>query len=801
MPRFPLSPLRPAPLALAVSLVFAFSATSACAQSTGAALPAAPVAYNIAAKPLGQALGDWALQTGMQLIVQPSLVSGKSAPVLSGKLAPQQALNRLLEGSGLSARVDGSAVIIQDAGAAGSAEKLMPGVTVSAQGEADGRTDGTGSYTATGPGSTATGLALTLRETPQSVTLMTRQRMDDFNLRTLAEVLEQTPGLNIDHQGDANNFQVRGTAVNLQVDGVRQISGGWQTDSQKLYAQDDMVEIDHVEVLKGSSGLVNGDGKYGGTINLVRKRATRQFQGSASASAGSWSNYRAEADLGGPLSAAGTVRGRIVAAAADGKGFRDGVKHNNQTLFGTIEVDLAPETVLTAGLTYREREYYGAGDTSMIQAYAANGQYLGLKPRSFNVGAPWSGYKQQSTTAFSTLEHRFASGWKARLTVNHDKVELPRSEMGIWWTVIPQAVDVARSERYVNRNRTLAFNLAGTVDLFGRTHDLMLGADAARFSSDAYSGSDRLSNLGLDYAGGGGAIVRPDLDSLELDNLSYFSSKRRSLFATGRFSLADRVKLISGARVTDYQQFDLTPYASSNNNMKEDGVVTPYAGLVVDVHRNVSLYGSYTRIFTVQSAKDAQGHTLAPEEGLTYEAGAKGEFFDKRLNLGLARFWMNTDNTAQSTGQSTPDGQAIYRAVNGVSRRGYELEMSGELAPGWQAQGSYVLNSSNLNDASNTPKTQFKLASTYRFQSVAQGLTVGASTRWQSKTSARLLDQPAFWLVDLMARYQITPQLSVSANLNNLFDKSYFSGLRNFGRVQYTWGAPRSASLNLRYQF
>lgn len=797
MPRFP---LRPAPLALAVSLAFAFSATPLRAQIS-AVLPAAPVAYNIAAKPLGQALGDWALQTGMQLIVQPSLVSGKSAPALSGRLTPQQALHRLLDGSGLAARVDGSAVIIQEAAAAGSTDKLMPGVTVSAEGERDGRTEGTHSYTASGPGATATGLALTLRETPQSVTVMTRQRMDDFNLRTLTEVLEQTPGLTIDHQGDANNFQVRGTAVNRQVDGVRQISGGWQTDSQKLYSQDDMVEIDHVEVLKGSSGLVNGDGAYGGTVNLVRKRATRQFQGSASAGAGSWNNYRADVDLSGPLNAAGTVRGRIVAAAADGKGFRDYVKHNNQTLFGTVEVDLAPDTLLTAGLTYRQREYHGAGDTAMIQAYAANGQFLGLKPRSFNVGAPWSGYEQKSTTIFSTLEHRFANGWQARLTLSDDKVEIPHGAMGIWWTVLPQAVDVAWNRDYANRNRTAAFNLSGSFELFGRTHELLMGADAARFHSDAYSGSRRLTTLGLDYDDGGGAIVRPDMATLPLTNHSYFSSKRRSVFATGRFSLADPVKLVTGVRVTDYSKVDITPYASSNNNLKEDGVVTPYAGLVVDVHRNVSLYGSYARIFSAQSAKDAQGHTLAPEEGLTYEAGAKGEFFDKRLNVGLARFWMNTDNTAQATGQSDADGQAIYRAVSGVSRRGYELEMSGELVPGWQAQGSYVVNSSNLNDASNTPKTQFKLASTYRLQQGVRGLTVGAATRWQSTTSARLLEQPAFWLVDLMARYQITPQLSISANVSNVFDKSYFSGMRDFGRVQYNWGTPRSVSLGLRYQF
>ncbi|MDR2325545.1 MAG: TonB-dependent receptor [Acidovorax sp.] len=807
---FPLHPISQAGLAvlMAVGLVVAASPGMARAQPVmqAQAAASAPRQFLVPPGPLAQALTAFAADAGVSVSAPPALVQGKRTAGLQGRYTVREALERLLAGSDLQAEAagQGSYVLravaeVLPAGAAAGA--TLAEVRVQAQAERSGITEDTGSYTQTGPSRTATGLALSLRETPQSVSVMTRQRMDDFKLETLTDVMEQTPGLFVDHQGDANNFFVRGENVNLQVDGMRQMAGGWAVDTHKQYSMDDMVEIDRIEVLKGSSGLMNGDGKYGATVNMVRKRPTHEFKASVGASAGSWGNYRTDADLGGPLNASGTVRGRIVAAAADGKDFRDNVKRKNQTLFGTLDVDLTSDTLLNVGFIYRHREYYGAGDTAMIQAYAANGQYLGLRPRSFNVAAPWSGYEQDAHTLFANLEHRFGGGWTAKLRASEEQTKNPYAESGYWWTAVPEAVDVSWTRDYTNRNRGLALEVQGPFQLFGRSHEVMFGADFARTRSDAHSGSDRLSNLGLDYANGGGAIVRPDLDSYPEDNHSHFSSKRSSFYATGRFSLADPLKLITGARITNYQQYDLTPYAWSNNDYKKNGVITPYAGLVLDMHENVSLYGSYASIFKPQSAIDAQGRMLDPEEGQTYEVGAKGEFFDKRLNASIAHFWMKTDNVAELTGDQMPDGTSIYRSVSGVSRHGYELELSGELARGWQAQGGYVMNSSSLSSASYLPKNQFKLGTTYQFGGALGGLTAGVSTRWQSKTSAGALEQPAFWVVDLMARYRVNQHLSLSLNVRNAFDKSYFASMRDAGRIQYTWGAPRSVNVGMRYDF
>ncbi len=754
---------------------------------------AAPLAIDQPAQPLADALKSLARTAGVTIAADGALLAGRQAPALRGQLEVSDGLRQLLRGSGLEfVQSTPGTYLIRAA--------QLDTVTVRAQAVSDGTTEGTGSYTQTGPTRTATGLNLSLRETPQSVSVMTRQRMNDFKLETLTDVMEQTPGVTIDRQGDGNNILVRGNAVNLQVDGLRLMASGWYANTQTFYTMDDMVEIDRIEVLKGSSGLVSGDGKYGATVNMIRKRPTQEFKASVGAGIGSWDSYRADVDLGGALNESGRIRGRLVAAAADSKDFRDYAKRSNQTLYGTVDVDLSPDTLLNLGFTHRHREYYGASSTAMIQAYAATGQYLGLQPRSYNLGAPWSGYDQDTNTVNASLEHRLGNGWKASLRASSEKSTVPLETTGILFMAMPQAVDLGYTRDSTNSNRGLALDLSGPLQLFGRTHELLFGFDTARTRSNTYSGADRFTNLGLDYAAGGAGIAQPeDLLEYPMDNHSTFSSRRNSVYAAGKFSLADPVKLIAGARLTNYKQFDVTPYAWSNYDIKKSGVVTPYAGLVVDVQENVSLYASYASVFKPQSAIDAGGRLLDPEEGQTREIGAKGEFLDKRLNASLSYFWMKTDNVAEETGNEMPDGTAIYRSVSGVTKRGYELELSGELARGWQAQGSYVQNSSNLESTRYLPKNQFKLGTTYALG--GSGLTLGAATRWQSKTTAGPLVQPSFWVVDLMARYRVNRQLSVSLNIRNAFDKSYFSGIRDFGRVQYTWGAPRSANISMRYEF
>lgn len=797
---------QPHPLALAAALAFALGAGpqavgSARAQSTAAAVQH----YDLPAGPLDATLTRIARQSGRVIVVEPQLVEGLHAAPVRGELSMEQAFTQALSGTGLLLDVRGSGTL--GVRRQPNATQLAP-VTVSARTERSGITEGSGSYTAAGPSSTATGLALSLRETPQSVTVMTRQRMDDFKLETLTDVLEQTPGVTVGRQNDMTTFNVRGAAVNLQTDGNRRFANGWAWNSHTVHTLDDLAEIDRVEVLKGASGLINGDGAYGATINLIRKRPTREFQASATASAGRWDNHRLDADLSGPLNADASLRGRVVAAYKDSKTFNS-KETDNSMLYGTLEYDLGSDTLASAGITWRQREQRGTAATTPIQGFDGDGNAVPRMARDYNNGAHWAGYEQDSLNAFARLEHRFANGWTGKLQVAHEGIETPKMRIGSLRYALPAVTAQYGIYKDIeSRDQSFIADLQGPFELFGREHQLLFGAGISRSRTTLLRGSqpDGLLVLpGADYGQGGGIVPEPAGNPVYSDE--YFSNDRRYVYAAGRFSLADPVKLIVGARVSDYEQKDVTDISWYNYDLSEKGVVTPYAGLVVDVARDISVYASYASIYQAQSAKDANERTLDPEEGLTYEVGAKGEFFDKRLNASMSYFWMRTDNTAEEIGFNA-QGDSIYRAVMGAIRRGYELELSGELARGWQAQGSYVQNSSDLDSASATPKHQFKLGSTWQFADGAlRGLTVGAATRWQSTISVQRgnaeLRQRAYWLLDLMAHYQIDDKLSISANLHNALDKKYFAGVTNLNAqgLFYTWGAPRSFSASLRYDF
>ena len=548
------------------------------------------------------------------LVVRPALTQGLSSPAVVGSFTPHEALRRLLAGSPLVLvqRPDGSYSLQKQPAAPVSREEAsLAEVQVTALVERSAETEGTGSYTQTGPSRTATGLGLSLRETPQSVSVMTRQRMDDFQLETLTEVLEQTPGIGVYRQNNATDFQARGSTVNLQVDGMAQLTNGWYFVTSTMYALDDMAEMDRVEVLKGSSGLVVGKGGYGATVNMVRKRPTR-VPGQHAGQCGQL----------GHLSCPGRCercaqRDRNVAWACGGihdgcRQFSRPRKSRSKMLFGTLEADLTPDTQVNLGFTLRQREARGFGTTRPNQRYTSSGAEVAWLPGSFNNGAPWSGYEQQSSELFGSIEQRLAHDWTASLKFFHQRVTMDDMTLGYLWNSTTAAY--LPWQDVENRNWSVNLDVKGPFTLLGRTHELLAGVGMSRYHSGLLYGSSKnasLANLGLDYAQGGGALLRPDFSHWKYDRHE-FNQRQRYAYAAGRFRLSDPLQLIAGLRVTQYRQQDVTP-TWWNYDMRET-VNTPYAGLVYELNPNVSLYGSYATIFQPQSAQDEQGRVLDPEQ-------------------------------------------------------------------------------------------------------------------------------------------------------------------------------------------
>ncbi|WP_156483689.1 TonB-dependent siderophore receptor, partial [Azotobacter vinelandii] len=217
-----------------------------------------------------------------------------------------------------------------------------------------------------------------------------------------------------------------------------------------------------------------------------------------------------------------------------------------------------------------------------------------------------------------------------------------------------------------------------------------------------------------------------------------------------------------------------------------------------------------------QSARDENYAVLDPDEGDSYEGGLKGEWFNGRLNASLAYFEIRQDNRAEFVGWNAERNYSMYEGKK-AKTKGIELEISGELMPGWNIQAGFthqVIREDETNEKLTTfePENQFKLYTTYRLPGRFSRITIGGGGSYQGTTWRDGTDvlgnehqyrQEAFWLVNLMGKYQITDNLSATLNINNLFDKYYYS---NYGEVwtgvaTKTYGEPRNMMLTTRWDF
>ncbi len=244
--------------------------------------------------------------------------------------------------------------------AADSAQKevALPAIRVTGQMD-NATTEGTGSYT-TGETAVATRLPMTLKETPQAVTVITRQRMDDQQLNTVQSVLENTNGVTA-RQADSErtSFYSRGLLINnVQYDGIPTVIGNAVNGSGISVL--DTAFYDRVEVVRGGSALLTGTGNPSASINLVRKRPTPEFAASASLGAGSWDTHRGMGDVSTPLTEDGRIRARLVGTYQDGNSYLDGYKPERKAFYGIVEADLTADTTVSLGYDYQDITPKGA---------------------------------------------------------------------------------------------------------------------------------------------------------------------------------------------------------------------------------------------------------------------------------------------------------------------------------------------------------------------------------------------------------------------------------------------------------
>ena len=680
-------------------------------------------------------------------------------------------------------------------------------------------TENTGSYT-TREMATATHMGLSMRETPQSISVVTRQRMDDMGLNSLAEVLVQSTGVTVqENDSERTNFSARGFSIgNYQIDGVAVNSG-----SNALF---DTAIYDRIEIVRGATGLVSGNGDPSATINMLHKRPGKEFSAAAGLTVGSWSKVRLEGDVSAPLNADGSIRGRVVVAGQNRHSHLD--LYQERKLVGAVivEADLTHDTLLTAGIDYQKNTPKGTswGTTPL---FFSDGT-LAHMPRSFNMAARWSSWERAFENKYVYLEHRFANDWKVKAAYgrldssSNGKLfyggsgypNRDGSGLAVWSSAFP----------YDEKQDNFDLSANGTFPLFGRRHDLVLGANGWKRTGTTnetqFEDPLPFATTIPDFRHWTGDVPEPAM--LRTGARDVATTKQSGAFIATRINVTDKLKVLAGARVSQWETYNdrydtKGAFVKRSSAYKTDDVVTPYAGVVLDVSKSTSLYASYTDLFKPQNLKDKNNAFLDPITGSNVEAGVKSEFLDGAVNASFAAYEARQDNLGEEDPSVPltfllPDGSRPYVSTGkGTKSRGYEAEVSGSPLAGWQLFGGFTHSTSKTGKGvlTNTiqPSNMLRVSTTYRLPGALKDLTVGGGVNWQNEiwTTATLpnktktrVSQGSYALANLMARYQISPKLSASLNINNLFDKTYFRRVGFYNGGYY--GEPRSVALNLRYQ-
>ncbi|MDY0831664.1 TonB-dependent siderophore receptor [Pseudomonas sp. SED1] len=760
--------------------------------------------FDIKPGSLAAALNQFGQVTHILLSYPAVLTEGKTSPGLQGLHDLDSGLAILLGNTDLQAvRGSGDSYSLEPRP---TGDALQLG-TVSISGKAPGSTtEGTGSYT-TQSSSSSTRLNLTPRETPQSLTVMTRQRLDDQRLSTLSDTLDATPGIVVLRDGlgsESDSYFSRGFQIqNFEIDGVPTVT---RMDN---YTQS-MAMYDRVEIVRGATGLISGMGNPSATINLIRKRPTAQPRASVTATAGNWDRYGSGLDVSGPLTETGNVRGRLVADYKTEHAWIDRYKQETQLLYGITEFDLSEDTLLTMGFSYLRTDVDSPARSGLPTRFT-DGSRTNLS-RSLNTAPAWSYNDHEQTSFFTSIEQKFDNGWSAKAEFTHSENQFDEvfnyvngslNRDGSGTTQLP--VRFSGTPRQDN----LDLYATGPFDLLGREHELIAGVTLSKYreSVPSYGGWH------YDYSGSpAGAIdnlftwdghsAKPDFN---VTGKSSADESQYAAYLSTRLRVTDDLSVILGSRVIDWKrETEDRPYAgdATRTDESQTGVYIPYAGVVYDLTENWSAYASYTKIFNPQATwvRDINNKPLEPMEGKGYEVGLKGSFFDEQLNTSLALFKLEQDNLAIWI--DTPGGNT-YRNEKGTTTEGVELELSGELAEGWQASAGYAYAvSTDANDkriVTTLPRQSLKTFTTYRLPGDLNKVTVGGGVNWQSKVGEDLhtFSQGSYAIANLLVRYDITPKLSTSVNLNNLFDREYLSYAGNHGM----YGAPRNLMTSLKYDF
>ncbi|MFR0715583.1 TonB-dependent siderophore receptor [Enterobacterales bacterium BD_CKDN230030183-1A_HGKHYDSX7] len=771
-------------------------------------------AYAIAPGQLNDVLNQFARQAGITLSSTPQLTGQLQSNGLQGQYSPGQGLHMLLQGTGLEAvSQDGRSYVIQPQ--ADSAALSLPSTDVRgfSLGNALGSMDG---YNAT-HSQVATKTSTPLVETSQSVSVVTRQQMDDQGAQTVAQAMRYTPGVLTNPYGATHRYDYvamrgfnDGSVDNIYLDGLKSMgdNGTYST------LQVDPYFLERIDVLKGPSSVLYGRSSPGGLVALTSKKPLFTPYHQVQASAGTQGQRGMGFDFSGPIDEDKRIAYRLTGLADASDTQFDHNKEERYTIAPAVSIDFTEDTSLTlqAYLQHDPNGGYHGGNPADGMLHPRNG--LRLSDHFFE-GEPGIDNYERTQQSFSyQFEHRFNDVFTARQNFRYQDSDVSMDQVysAGWADADSNILNRAytggdeRLHSYIIDNMLQAEFFTGAAK-----HTLLLGVDYQRRKADVtwrYGSVDPLDASNPQYGQGNLQVLGENRYQRRLQQTGVYLQDLLEL-DQWRFSLGLRQDWV---KVSEENRDSNTRVSDNRSNF------TTRAGVLYLFENGVAPYVSYSESFNPNTVSDQNGRPLAPTEGTQWEAGIKYQPPGTDNLFTASVFRIEQENLASKQ----PD-ENFYRAVGEVRSQGLELEAHVQVTENLKLLGGYTFTDieysrsmpslvapgvdNNGNSPTQAPKQMLSLWADYNFhQGPLDGLRLGGGMRYVGYSwvdAENSMKVPSYTLFDASVGYDLgkvgLKGVDVRLNANNLTNETYIASCAS---LNYCYmGEERNVSATVSYQF
>ncbi|EOD8927098.1 TPA: TonB-dependent siderophore receptor [Pseudomonas aeruginosa] len=775
-----------------------------CLAATVQAAEAVRYRFSQAAAPLAQALNAFSRASGQTLLYTAELPPQATAPALHGSLDAEEALQRLLQGSGLRARrIDERTLTLEPIPASGALD--LDATTVSAAAPAQG-------YRPAANASISRGDA-PLLEIPQAISVVPAQALQDQRPRNLDDALGNISGIT-----QANTLGGTQDAVMKRGFGDNRDGSIMRDGMPSVQGRNFTATAGHVEVLKGPASLLYGIQDPGGVVNVVSKKPQLQQANALTLRGSAYAHGRngsgGQLDSTGPLGDSGLAY-RMILDHEDEDYWRDFGK-SRETLVAPSLAWYGEDT--TVNLSYEHREFTTPFDRGTAIDPRTN-RPLDI-PRSRRLDEPFNITEGRSELTRLDLERQLDDTWKAHFGYGYSRETYDDNQARVMAVnadgTLTRRMDGTHGA--VSSDSFATLGLSGTLQLAGLQHDLQFGMDHEKrkiFRADLLRDS---KTSRFDYLDPAYGQVVPSTRVVAGDSDQTDKLRSDSLYFQDSIHLDERWILVGGARYQIYDQLAGRGRPFNANTDINGQKWVPRGGLVYRLSDEVSLYGSYTRSFKPNStiAPLSTGETIdsaiLPEEATSWELGAKLDV-PGRLSGTLALFDIRKKNVLVN--ELDGAGNSSVRAAGRVRSRGLELDLTGQLSERWSLIGSYAWLAAEVTEdptlegkrLQNVARNTASLSAVYELGQLFGGdrLRLGGGARYVGKRPgdpANSFDLPSYTVADAFASYDTRfggHGVKFQLNVKNLFDRTYYPSSAN--RLYVAMGEPRQFQLSTTVEF